>query len=46
MFSAIYYGMTMSAGSLGGNRFVSVSLSGLVEIPANLIAMATIDRYL
>jgi len=38
-FSAVYYGMTMSAGSLGGNMWISVALSGLAEIPAYLLAM-------
>ncbi|KAK7078545.1 hypothetical protein SK128_015727 [Halocaridina rubra] len=42
--SATYYGLTMAASNLGGNVYLSTALSGLIEIPACLIAVAVIDR--
>ncbi|XP_033741202.1 organic cation transporter protein-like [Pecten maximus] len=40
----IYYGLSLNAGNLGGNFFVNMFLSGLVEIPANIIALLLLDR--
>ena len=34
--SLVYYGLTLSAGELAGNRYVNIFLSGLVEMPAYL----------
>lgn len=42
--SAVYYGLTMAASNLGGNVYLSTTLSGLIEIPSCLIAVAIIDR--
>ena len=41
----VYYGLAMSAGSLGGNRYISFSLSGLVDIPALVVTLLFLDRY-
>ena len=34
--SAVYYGLTIAAGDMGGSRYVSVVLSAIVEIPSNI----------
>ena len=34
----VYYALAMRSGDLGSNRYVSFSLSGLVEIPAIFLA--------
>ena len=41
----LYYALSMSAGDLGGNRYVNLSLSGIVEIPAIVIGYVLLDRY-
>ena len=35
----------MSAGSLGGGRYISVALSGLVELPGLYISYHLLERY-
>ena len=40
-----YYVLAMNAGSLGGNRYVSFTLSGLVDIPSLIICYFLIKRY-
>ena len=44
MNSAVYYGLTMSSGNLGSNIYISVFLSGLVEIPAYIAVFLLTDR--
>ena len=41
----VYYTLSMSAGDLGGNKYVSFSLLGIVEIPALIIGYFIVDRY-
>ena len=41
----VYYGLSMSAGSLGGGRYISVALSGLVELPGLYISYHLMERY-
>ena len=41
----VYYAMAMSAGSIGGDRYISFSLSGLVEIPSLVIGCFIVDKY-
>ena len=41
----VYYGLSMSAGSLGGGRYISVALSGLVELPGLYISYLLLERY-
>ena len=41
----VYYALAMSAGSLGGNRYVSFSLSGLMDVPAAMVTYFIVDRY-
>ena len=38
--SLVYYGLSLSTGSLAGNRYLNFFLSGIVEIPAYLVAAA------
>ncbi|XP_069129266.1 organic cation transporter protein-like isoform X2 [Argopecten irradians] len=40
----IYYGLSLNAGNLGGNFYLNMFLSGLVEIPANTIALFLLGR--
>jgi len=35
--SLVYYGLTLSAGELAGDRYINIFLSGVVEIPAYLV---------
>ena len=44
--SVVYYGLSMSAGSLGGGRYLSVVLSGLVELPGLCINYPLLNRYM
>ena len=41
----VYYGLSMNAGNLGGDRYISFSLSGLIEIPSYVVAYFLVDRY-
>ena len=41
----MYYGLSMNAANLGGDRYISFSLSGLVEIPSYVVAYFLVDRY-
>ena len=40
----VYYAMAMSTGSMGGDRYVSFSLSGLVEIPSFVVGYFIVDK--
>ena len=40
----VYYAMAMNTGSMGGNRYVSFSLSGLVDVPSFIIAYFILDK--
>lgn len=40
----VYYGLTMRAGSLGGDKYVSIALAGLIEIPADLLTLYLMDK--
>ena len=43
--SVVYYGLSMSAGSLGGGRYISVALSGVVELPGLYICYYLLNWY-
>ena len=38
MLSGVYYGLTMNATSLAGNPFINLGISGIIEVPAELLA--------
>lgn len=38
MLSGVYYGLSMNAASLGSNPYVVLAISGLLEVPAELLA--------
>jgi len=40
----VYYGLTLKAGDFGSNRYVSIAMVGLVEIPADIVALYFMDR--
>jgi MFS family permease len=40
----VYYGLSMNAGSLGGGRYLSLVLSGLVELPGLYVSYYLLNR--
>ena len=40
----VYYGVTMHTGNIGGNFYLNFFILGVVDIPAKLFIMATINR--
>ncbi|XP_050814283.1 solute carrier family 22 member 15-like isoform X4 [Gopherus flavomarginatus] len=42
--SLVYYGLTFSAGELGGNLYLNVALYGLIEVPAFPLCMFFIEK--
>ena len=40
----IYYALSLNAGSLGGGRYLSVALFGVVEMPVQFAAYLLINR--
>ncbi|XP_037682213.1 solute carrier family 22 member 15 isoform X1 [Choloepus didactylus] len=42
--SLVYYGLTLSAGDLGGNIYVNLALSGLIEIPSYPICIYLMNQ--
>jgi len=42
----VYYGLSLNAGNLGGDRYISFSLSGLIEIPSAVLMYFLINRYI
>jgi len=41
----VFYGLALSVTSLGGNDYLDFFISGAVELPANLLVLATLVRY-
>lgn len=41
----VYYGLTLKAGSLGSNKYISLALAGLIEIPADFATLYSMDRW-
>ncbi|XP_078265378.1 solute carrier family 22 member 15-like [Rhinoraja longicauda] len=42
--SLVYYGLTLSAGDLGGDRYLNIALSGLAELPSYPICLFLLSR--
>lgn len=42
--SLVYYGLTLSAGDLGGNLYANLALSGLIEIPSYPLCIYLINH--
>lgn len=42
--SIVYYGLSLNTGNLVGNPFLMLFLSGLVELPAYILIIFTMDR--
>ncbi|XP_062906805.1 solute carrier family 22 member 15-like isoform X1 [Mobula hypostoma] len=42
--SLVYYGLTLSAGDLGGNLYLNIALSGLAELPSYPICLFLLSR--
>ena len=42
---SVYYGLSMNAGSLGGGRYISLVLSGVVELPGLYVSYQLQNRY-
>ena len=45
MTSTVYYGLGFNSDDLAGNMYVNFALSGIVEIPAYLLASVLVNRY-
>ncbi|XP_033127195.1 organic cation transporter protein-like [Anneissia japonica] len=43
--SLVYYGLSLSTASLGGRDYLAFILSGVVEIPAFIVAIPAIDKF-
>lgn len=43
--SALYYGLTLNSADLGGNAFVNLFLSAIVEIPAAFLALPLMNIW-
>jgi len=43
--SFVFYGLSLSATSLGGNDYLDFFVSGLVEVPAYLLCLVTLSRF-
>ena len=41
--SLLYYGVALNMGSLAGNLYLNVFISGALEIPANLLCVVCMD---
>ena len=42
--SLTYYGLSLNSVNLGGNEYLSFTLSGLIEIPSYVFCVLTVDR--
>lgn len=42
--SAVYYGLGFNSDDLAGNMYLNFALSGIVEIPAYLMASVVVNR--
>ncbi|XP_067896816.1 solute carrier family 22 member 15-like isoform X1 [Heterodontus francisci] len=42
--SLVYYGLTLNAGDMGGNRYLNIALSGLAELPSYPICFFLMNR--
>ena len=40
----IYYGLSLGVGNLTSNLYIGFTLSGLVEIPSNILALITLEK--
>ncbi|XP_078577086.1 organic cation transporter protein-like [Branchiostoma floridae x Branchiostoma japonicum] len=41
----VYYGISLNLSALSGNIYLNFAISGLVEIPANLIAILLLNKF-
>ncbi|ESO04946.1 hypothetical protein HELRODRAFT_111410 [Helobdella robusta] len=41
----LYYGLTLKMGDFNGNKYINVSIAGLVEVPASVVTLFLMDRY-
>jgi len=41
----VFYGLSLSVTSLGGNDYLDFFISGAVELPAYLLCLVTVSRY-
>jgi len=44
VITLVYYGLSLSAGELAGDRYINNFLSGVVEIPAYTISFFILGR--
>nr|XP_039251339.1 organic cation transporter protein-like [Styela clava] len=43
--SSVYYGLTLNAADLGGDPFINLFISGIVEVPASYIGVALLEKW-
>lgn len=41
----VFYGLSLSTESLGGNDYINFFISGAVEVPAYLALLVTLERF-
>ena len=41
----MFYGLSLSVTSVGGNDYLDFFISGAVELPAHLLCLLTVSRY-
>ena len=42
--AAVYYGVSFSSVTLGGNMYLNFFIGAVVETPANIIALSLLNR--
>ena len=40
----VYYGLSLGVGNFTSNLYIGFTLSGLVEIPSNILALITLEK--
>ena len=43
--SLVFYGLSLSSTTIGGNDYINFFVSGAVEIPANLACLLILERF-
>lgn len=43
--SCVYYGLTLNAADLGGDPFINLFLSGIVEVPSAYLAVVLLEKW-
>ncbi len=41
----VYYGLSLASGDLSGNMYRDFALTSLVELPATILAVPSLEKY-